>query len=135
MAEAGDDQLRRHLAYLGDRFAALARSPAALEDVRVRQRTLAPPSYRHALGQTPPVEMFLRTDLAAALEQPLSGSVMNLGGRQMPVGLLSDMVRWILAQRAFTRDQVMARFGHHPASELEAMLGQLRTAGIIAPAT
>lgn len=114
------DALRKQIGDIAQTLAALVETPGMLEDIAVRQRTLAfsaPPSSDSA-----PTEYFVRTSLPCMIDQPLSGSVLTLGSQQFPAGLLSDAARWAIGQKSFSWPQFEARFCHHPSRELKAFL-------------
>jgi len=114
--------LRRQLAAIAERLAAMANTPGMLEDIMVRQRTLASPI---AVPDTmAPSEYYVRTALPCAIEQPLSGSILAIGNHRLPAGLVSDAARWAFAQPSFSWPQLSARFCHHPEEELKAFLDE-----------
>jgi len=112
--------LQRQLSAVAERLAAMANTPGLFEDIAVRQRTLASPVP--TIEAAAPPEYFVRTALACAVEQPLTGSVLVIGNHRLPAGLISDAARWAFAQPSFSWPQLAARFCHHPAAELEAFL-------------
>lgn len=114
--------LRRQLAAIAERLAAMANTPGMLEDIMVRQRTLASPIAEPETKA--PSDYYVRTALPCAIEQPLSGSILAIGNHRLPAGLVSDAARWAFAQPSFSWPQLSARFCHHPEEELKAFLDE-----------
>ncbi|MCL9999287.1 MAG: cupin domain-containing protein [Erythrobacter sp.] len=114
------EALRRQLGAIAARLGAMVDTPGMLEDIAVRQRTLASPVP--APQSAASSEVFVRTQLPCGVEQPLTGSVLTIGTQRLPAGLVSDAARWAFAQASFTWPQFAARFCHHPPAELEAFL-------------
>ena len=128
LAPAKDDAaLRQQLGRIAATLAGMVNTPGMLEDIAARQRTLASPTP--AAPGPAPTEFFARTALACSVDQPLSGSVLNFGTRQVPAGLISDAARWALAQTSFSWPQFKARFCHHPPAELQAFMDQAVSLG------
>jgi ribosomal protein L16 Arg81 hydroxylase len=119
--------LRAQLATIATVLAEMVDTPGMLEDIAVRQRTLASPTP--AEPGPVPTEYFARTALACSVDQPLSGSVLHFGARQVPAGLISDAARWAFAQASFSWPQFAARFCHHPAAELQTFIDQAVSLG------
>lgn len=114
------EALRRQLEGIATALAGMVDTLGMLEDIAVRQRTLAAPMPVVPTGA--PTEFFVRTALACSVDQPLSGSVLNFGTRQVPAGLISDAARWAFVQTSFSWPQLEARFCHHPPADLQAFL-------------
>lgn len=127
---SGEDRaaLAAQLAELADTLGELLRSPALIEDIAVRQRTMASPVAEADAGD--PV-LLVRTQVPCAVDQPLTGSILLVGSQRLPAGLLSDAARWIFAQTAFTPAQCRARFCHHPRGEIDALLADLQRLGAL----
>lgn len=123
LAPAQDrEALREQLRTIAATLAGMVDTPGMLEDIAVRQRTLASPTP-DAPGPAP-TEFFARTALACWVDQPLSGSVLHFGTRPVPAGLISDAARWAFAQASFSWPQFAARFCHHPPAELQTFIDQ-----------
>lgn len=121
------DALRAQLARIAERLATMVDTPGMFEDIAVRQRTLvaaAPAAWASA-----PSELYLRTAVPCAIEQPHTGSVLVIGAHRLPAGLISDAARWAFAQSSFSWPQFAARFCHHPAEELQAFLAEATRRG------
>lgn len=116
------EALREQLGRIAATLAEMVDTPGMLEDIAVRQRTLASPTP--AAPGPAPTEYFARTALACSVDQPLSGSVLHFGTRHVPAGLISDAARWAFAQASFSWPQFAARFCHHPPDELQAFIDQ-----------
>lgn len=116
------EALHRQLGAIAAKLAAMVDTPGMLEDIAVRQRTLASPVPTPQ--PTAPYEFFVRTQLPCGIEQPLTGSVLTIGTHRFPAGLVSDAARWAFAQASFSWPQLAARFCHHPPEELQAFLAQ-----------
>lgn len=122
LAPAQDrEALREQLRTIAATLAGMVDTPGMLEDIAVRQRTLASPT---PAAPGPATEFFARTALACWVDQPLSGSVLHFGTRPMPAGLISDAARWAFAQASFSWPQFAARFCHHPPAELQTFVDQ-----------
>ena len=122
------EALASQLELLASELTALLRSRAVAEDIAVKQRTMASP----IADPVPSNEILLvRTPMPCAVEQPLEGSYLAIGGTRRDAGLLSDAARWIFAQTAFTPAQCIARFCHHPTEEVEALLNDLLRLGAL----
>lgn len=121
--------LQRQLSAVAERLAAMANTPGLFEDIAVRQRTLASPVP--TVEAAAPPDFFVRTALACAVEQPLTGSILVIGNHRLPAGLISDAARWAFAQPSFSWPQLAARFCHHPAAELEAFLAEALARGAL----
>lgn len=122
------EAIAAQLAAIADEIAQLVTSPAMIEDIAVRQRTMASPV---AESDSVPPHLLVRTGLACSVDQPLEGSTLIVGRERMPAGLLSDVARWIFAQAAFTPAQCRARFCHHPGEEIDALLAALVRLGAL----
>lgn len=120
--------LAAQLEAIAREIALLLRSPAMIEDIAVRQRTMVAPAT--APDTATPV-MLVRTKMPCAVDQPLEGSSLIVGGRKLAAGLLSDTARWAFTQAAFTPAQCRARFSHHPAAEVDVLLAELVQAGAL----
>lgn len=120
--------LSARLDSLADELGSLLRSRGLSEDIAVKQRTIASP-----MAQPPesPGILLVRTALPCAVMQPLEGSYFTIGKTRREAGLLSDAARWIFAQTAFTPAQCTARFCHHPAAEIGALLNDLLRLGAL----
>lgn len=130
LAPAEDaEALRAQLGRIAAALAAMVDTPGMLEDIAVRQRTLAAPMAERVAATAPGAVLFVRTALACAIEQPLTGSVLVIGERRLPAGLVSDAARWAFAQSSFTAAQFAARFCHHPAGELHTFLEEAVRSG------
>lgn len=129
LASAEDEgALAAQLSVVANELAVLLKSPAMIEDIAVRQRTMAP-----AVADPCPAmpQLLIRTSLPCSVIQPLDGSSLMVGGSRVPAGLLSDAARWVFAQAGFTSAQCRARFCHHPAAEIDALLATLVRLGAL----
>lgn len=125
---AEPEALAAHLEVLNAEIAELLRSRAFCEDIAVRQRTMASP-IAQATGADDC--LLVRTSVPCSVKQPLDGSYLEIGSHRRDAGLLSDTARWIFAQTAFTPAQCIARFCHHPASDVEALIDDLLRIGAL----
>jgi ribosomal protein L16 Arg81 hydroxylase len=116
------EALRSQLSAIAARLGEMVATPGMIEDIAVRQRTLASPVSTPQVAA--PSEFFVRTQLPCGIEQPLSGSVLTIGNHRVPAGFVSDAARWAFAQASFSWPQLAARFCHHPEEELQAFLAQ-----------
>lgn len=116
------------LSTIANELVLLLQSPAMMEDIAVRQRKLASPL---ATPSTAMPHLLVRTRMPCSVVQPLEGSSLVVGENRIAAGLLSDAARWIFAQAGFTPDQCRARFCHHPAVEIDALLTKLLQLGAL----
>ncbi len=116
------EAIAAQLSAVADEIASLLRSPALVEDIAVRQRTMASPIADP--DATPPA-LLVRTALSCEVVQPPEGSYLIVGQTRRSAGLLSDAARWAFGQTAFTPAQFRARFCHHPRFELDEFLADL----------
>ncbi len=116
------DALTAQLQAITEEIVTLLRSPALIEDIAVKQRTIASPI---AENDTAEHTLLVRTAVPCEVVQPLDGSYLVIGSSRRPARLLSDAARWIFNQNAFTPMQCRARFCHHPSKEIDDLLDEL----------
>ncbi|UVI38839.1 JmjC domain-containing protein [Qipengyuania spongiae] len=128
--EHDPDGLRRQLTELCKKLPELINSPGFLEDIVVRQRTLAA-RPRAVATQGEPGHTWQRTDRWASIEQPSQGSVISFGGDRRSLLYLADAANWLLAASVFSDEQLHARFSHHPVRELDDLLAWFAKTGLV----
>lgn len=116
------------LSSFADEIVSILKSPALIEDIAVRQRTMATPIAELEQGLP---QLLVRTSLPCSVIQPMDGSMLLVGDARIGAGLLSDAAKWIFAQTGFTSAQCRARFCHHPAIEIDALLNKLIQLGAL----
>jgi len=131
--EGGGAALADQLAALGERLAELARSRALHEEVAVRQRRLAAPGRALALPERPLLDFYARTDRAGTVAWLETGAVLRAGGGEQPLGPVADAAEYVLDRPAVSAQEVRARFAHHPADEVDALLALLIRLGLVQP--
>lgn len=121
LAPASDrETLEAQLRNIAVKIAAMVVTPGMVEDIAVKQRTIATPMA--APAKTRPETLYVRTPLPCQVDQPLSGSRLVMGDQVHPAGMLSDAARWAFSQQSFTWPLFQARFCHHPEDELRRFL-------------
>lgn len=122
------EEIAAQLEAVAAEIAMILRSPAMVEDIAVKQRSMASPI---AVPETASSTLLVRTAVPCELVQPLDGSYLRIGQTRLASGLLSDAARWILSQPAFAPVQYRARFCHHPRAELDGLLTNLIALGVL----
>jgi lysine-specific demethylase/histidyl-hydroxylase NO66 len=131
-ARAGD-ALAAHVAGLGERLAAMARSRRFLARLEHEQRRLRSPDYRLDLPRTVALEFFARTGRPAELIEREEGSVLRAAGADLPLGSLAPAAAWALGRPAFSVQELFARYPQWPREELRGLAESLVKAGLFAP--
>ncbi|GGA03508.1 hypothetical protein GCM10010923_10480 [Blastomonas marina] len=119
--EAAPEALQAHLAMLAERLGSILTSKGFAEDVVVRQRGLHAPE-QIADNSARPAQAWRRTQVPLEIRQPLSGSVAIAGDATYPLGYLAEVAHWLAGASMFQDRQLRARFSHHPAGEIDALL-------------
>lgn len=131
--EAGGAALTGHLGLLAERLAMVLTSPLFRDDLTARQRSLASSAYRPNLPQRPSLDFFASKGVAAEVVRRVDGALLRYPGGEAPLGPLSGPAQWMLDQRAFSREQLAARFAWLDASEVEKLVRLFEKAGLIFP--
>ncbi len=129
--EHGGAALDAHLAMLAERLAASLSSPLFRDDLTVRQRSLASPAYRPDLPHRPALDFYASKGIAAEVVRRPEGAMLRHPGGEAPLGPLSEPAQWMLEQRAFSRQQLAARFVWLDAEEAGELIRLFEQAGLI----
>jgi hypothetical protein len=122
--------LQAHLQQLAQRLNGMLTAPAFAIDVRNHQRSLAtaPPGFALPARQRP---RYYSTAQRAQVTRDREGFRVHLGSAQIDVGATYPAVAWLLQQRLFSFDDLMARFPFVEETELGRVLDRLAAAGAI----
>lgn len=131
LPDAGDKALLdERLARLGKLLDRLITSPAFRLDVLNHQRGLrSSPAGFDLPNQKRP--QFFSPARGVQVVQRLEGAFVATGGREIPAGATYPAVAWLLQQRMFSVDEVMARFPFLDESEFQAVLQTLLGIGAL----
>ncbi len=125
--------LAERLAELGDRLAAILRTPRFATEVATRQRQLWDRDVPFALPDRGSAEFYARTDRAAEVRPEDRGAVLVAGAATRELRHLHAPAQWSLDQAAFSIQQLFAQFRHCEEAELRALVRDLEQLGLIYP--
>jgi bifunctional lysine-specific demethylase and histidyl-hydroxylase NO66 len=129
-----DDEaaLSARLEALGDRLKALATSVTMRERIGLWRRQFHRPVHRLNLPHRPTPRQLTRTVRVATITESEQGSALVLeSGVTIAIGILSDVATYILSRPAVVREEVCARFGHHPRAEVDLLMDKMVEAGLL----
>ncbi len=126
--------LQAALGRLGARLSELSSSRGMHERVAQWQRRFHRPVRYPSLPDRPKPGQLARTQHRADLVENAEGAVIvTASGTSEHVGVLSDAAGYILYRPAVLREEIHARFDHHPKPELDALLDRMVKAGLLTP--
>jgi len=122
--------LRTHLARLSHYLQTLMNSRTFLDDVINLQRGLAtsPADYRLPAQQRP---RFYAPATRIDVIRRLDGCIALAAGREFQLGTTYPAVAWLVQQRTFSFDDLMARFPFVVERDMQAILSQLIAVGAV----
>lgn len=122
--------LREHLARLGQRLEQLMTSPSFAIDVLNHQRSFAtsPPAFALPQRQR---SAYFSTAKKGRVVRSREGFSLVVDNARIDVGAAHPAVSWLLQQRLFSVDDLLARFPFVDEGELRATLRQLTRIGAI----
>lgn len=124
--------LQRALEQLGARLNDIAHSAGMHELIGQWQRKLRRPVHEASLPRRPVPNQFSQTGKPAQLvDSPNGASIVTPNGESERVGMLSDVAAYILDRPAVVREEVRARFYHHPIDEIDTLIDRLVGAGVL----
>lgn len=124
--------LQRALVQLGARLNDIAHSTGMHERIGQWQRKLHRPTHEVSLPRRPVPSQFSRTGKPAQLIDSADGTlIVTATGESERVGLLSDVAAYIIVRSAVVREEVRARFYHHPIDEVDNLIDRMVAAGIL----
>lgn len=118
----GGKVLAERLSALGDRLAAILRTPRFATDVATRQRQLWERDLPFTLPDRAAAEFYARTERPAELVREDRGMMLAVAGTARELGHLHGPARWVLDQPAFSVQQLAAHFGHIEEAELRGLV-------------
>ncbi|HAQ34480.1 MAG: cupin [Maricaulis sp.] len=133
-SHADGDAMRAHLERLAERLKEMATSPLIADEIAGAQRATRidtegfglprefPPNFYAVTGQ--PCEMIRRDE----------GYVLSGHGGEIALGSARKAVDWLLRQRQFSEEELIARFAQATPDALRQLLGTLENQGYIARA-
>ncbi|WP_300974726.1 cupin domain-containing protein [Sphingomonas sp. LHG3406-1] len=124
-----DDRLAR----LADAIAGLVRSPRLRDQIRARQRRLAPRAHRPFLPKTPRLDMWLRTDRQAELVRDGDQLLLATAEGGHDAGPFEEELGWIIAQPAFAAEHLPARFPWLNEESQHRLLALVHKSGVARP--
>lgn len=119
-----------HLSMLADKVASSLTSPLFRDDLTARQRSLANPAYRPNLPERPALDFYASKGVAAEIVRRPEGAMLRHPAGEVPLGPLAEPARWLLEQRAFSRQQLAAQFAWLDAAEVESLVRLFEQAGL-----
>jgi ribosomal protein L16 Arg81 hydroxylase len=122
--------LRNHLARLSQVLHAMMNSPAFAIDVLNFQRGLATSSADYVLPAQQRPRFYSPTTRVNVIRR-LEGCFAVVAGRELPLGATYPAVLWLLQQRTFSLDDLMARYPFVDPREMQAILQNFLRAGIV----
>jgi bifunctional lysine-specific demethylase and histidyl-hydroxylase NO66 len=130
------EALRRHLAALGERLGEILGSSVFTEELLAERRKPARSQPNLSLPSRPVLRMFVvRRPAESVVVRLETGPVLRGGtGSEVPVGGFREEAEWILARPMFALEELAASFPHRTIEEIEALVGKLTEAGLLAPA-
>jgi len=131
LADAADGQaLASQLAHLGEKLQQLATSGSFAIDVANHQRSFATASAGFQLP-TRERSTFYSTAKRGQVIRLRDGFVAEVEGKRVDVGAAHTAVAWLLQQRLFSLDDLIARFPFVGERELESVLQKLAGWGVV----
>jgi hypothetical protein len=123
--------LKEHLARLSRHLEKLVNSPSFAVDVRNHQRAFAtsPAGFELPVQRRP---QFYVTTMQGRVVRRHEGYVAVFGEAQLPLGGTNSAVAWLLTQRFFSFDDLVARHHFVDEDELRGVVGKLLKIGAIA---
>lgn len=129
-----DDEaaLSSRLEELGHRLKTLATGTAMRERIGLWRRQFHQPVHRLNLPHRPTPHQLTRTVGAATVTEGETGSALVLqSGATIATGVLSDVAAYILGRPGVVREEVRARFAHHPRAEVDLLMNKMVEAGLL----
>jgi hypothetical protein len=133
LPSGGGDGLREHLSGLADRLRDRLLSPLFLAELEARQRGRQGRAYRPNLPQRPQLHFYAASGRAGQVVRRHEGAVLQHPGGEAPLGSLSSAAEWALEQRAFSREQLSARFHWLSEDEVATLVNLLTGAELFFP--
>lgn len=126
--------LRAALEPLGERLSELVKSRGMEERIAQWQRRFHRPVSSPSLPVRPKPSQLARTQQVGHLVDNSEGAVIvTRSGHSESVGVLSDAAGYILSRPAVLREEIRARFDHHPPQELDSLLDRMVQLGLLTP--
>ena len=125
--------LQDHLAALADRLRERLISPLFQSDIEARQRARRVPSYRPNLPHRPQLQFYAASGRLGQVVRRPEGAVLQHPGGEAPLGILSSAAEWALEQRAFSSQQLAARFHWLTEDEVQQLVQLLLQAELVFP--
>ncbi|HJV70199.1 JmjC domain-containing protein [Ideonella sp.] len=123
-------ELGRHLARLAQQLERLMTSPSFAVEVRNHQRSLATSSATFELPARTRAQYYSTTK-RGRVERRHEGFSVQIDHARIDVGACYQAVSWLLQQKLFSGDDLIARFPFIDERELQAVLQQLLQVGAI----
>lgn len=123
--------LERHLADLMQRLTAIAATPVFRDGVAVAQARVVDPGYATRLPQRPRLAFFARTEERFEMAASPRGDVLRVRGGDVPLGRLREIAEFALERPAFSDHELVARFLHHPRTDVFTVIATLERAGLV----
>lgn len=131
--EDGGAGLAERLGELADRLGAIVRSPRFRDLIETEQRRFVQPSCHIGLPHRPSLHFYARTQTPIELVFPADGAVLRVAGREIGVGVLSDVASFIIERPAFSVEELQAKAPHHAPHKIDALVAELQRLGAIVP--
>lgn len=125
--------LSEHLARLAQHLDRMMSSPSFAIEVRNHQRSFATSAAGFDLPARQRAQYFSTAKRGEIHRRP-DGFSVQIDGRHIEIGATYPAVGWLLQQRLFSVDDLLARFPFVDDGELRSVLQQLQAAGAIAEA-
>lgn len=125
--------LQDHLAALADRLRERLTSPLFHSDIEARQRARRVPAYRPNLPNRPQLHFYAASGRLGQVVRRPEGALLQHPGGEAPLGLLSTAAEWALQQRAFSSQQLGARFHWLTKDEVQQLVQLLLQVELVFP--
>ncbi|HEX9953687.1 MAG TPA: cupin domain-containing protein [Allosphingosinicella sp.] len=117
--------LSARLSVLAGKVAAMMQTRRFGLNVEARQRALALTAHRVDLPGRPKLAFYARSDRAAHVVKRNEGAFLRHPGGEAALGLSADAAAWAIDQRAFSAEQMFARYPWMEQNELRALIEML----------
>ncbi|MGE0595728.1 MAG: cupin domain-containing protein [Hyphomonadaceae bacterium] len=132
--EDGGRALAASLSEIGERVAAILKSPAFAMDVMNAQRGVITDAPGYALPDAPKPAFYANSGRSFQIVHRDENHFLASGGAELPLGPAYPAVEWLLKQRTFSFEDLAARYAFIPREALRDILRRLTSAGFIAEA-
>ncbi|MEN0651571.1 MULTISPECIES: JmjC domain-containing protein [Hyphobacterium] len=123
--------MRAHLERLADRIREIAASPLIAEEIAGKQREKRIGLAGYGLPETRAPHFYAVAGLACEMSRRDAGYVLVGPGGEIALGAAHRAVDWLLRQRQFSEEELIARFPQAAPEHLQQLLGTLESQGYV----